>query len=276
MSTVSDIFDLMRATQMNDWVGGSDPEIVGDASAAVANRLLNINSQSKVLDFGCGIGRVLVASMKVDPKPAEIVGMDIMPPVIDFCRTNIQPAFANTTFELLSDSNDHYDRFIDGTERKSKETMVEAYRDYFDAGYAFSVFTHVARADFASLLKFVGDMIAPGGRFLFTCFNLTQFSRHMIANEQAVFPFSQSKFVDNGEVFYGHEPDPLGFIAFDKALLESMVWEAGLVITTIEYGCWMGGAIGNSLHDMVVVTKPHALAAADDIEFVPTVSRENY
>lgn len=273
MVAIESIFDKMRSTQMNDWVGGSDPESVGDAHAEIIRRLLPLTSDSKVLDFGCGIGRGMLSLLKDAPLPRRIVGMDIMPPVIDFCRLNIQPGFPNTNFELVDDSNDHYDQFIDDVLRKPKIEVEKEYEGYFTDAYAFSVFTHIDRSNFEEVLRFVGSMLAPGGRFLLTCFTLTEFSRHMIERGQSVFPFSESVFVDNGEVLWGNRTDPLAFIAFDKAVLEEMAWNAGLAIMKVEYGCWMGGGIGASLHDLVVMTKPLPLVDQDKIIYTPLVDR---
>ncbi|HWU04566.1 MAG TPA: class I SAM-dependent methyltransferase, partial [Novosphingobium sp.] len=139
--------------------------------------------------------------------------------------------------------------------------------------YAFSVFTHIDRKDFVGLLKTVAALLKPGGSFLFTCFTLTEFSRNMLANRQSVFKFNDSAFIDDGDVFIGERNDPLAFIAFDKMLLERMVWEAGLTITTLEYGAWMGGRLGSSLHDLIVVRRPFDLSNPDDIAKTPTVDR---
>jgi SAM-dependent methyltransferase len=276
MDVIANAFEKMRATQMNDWVGGSDPEAVGEAHANIIRRLLPIDSSSKVLDFGCGIGRGMLSLLKGAPQPEKIVGLDIMPPVIEFCRENIEPNFPNTSFELADDSNDHYDRFIGDVARKPKTELAKQYENYFSDAYAFSVFTHIDRKDFQDLLEFVGKMLMPGGRFLFTCFTLTEFSRHMIERGQAVFPLQDGAFVDDGKVLWGNRHDPLAFIAFDKMLLEEMAWKAGLAVMKVEYGCWMGGNIGSSLHDLVVVTKPLALQNADNIVYTPVVDRNSF
>lgn len=275
MNAISVIFDKMRATPMNDWIGGSDPEVVGDASALLIRRLLPINTDGKVLDFGCGIGRGLVSLLKEQPMPSKVVGMDIMPPVISFCREVIEPYFPNVIFELIEGSNEHYDHFIESQKRKPLTVLVSQYGATFDAAYAFSVFTHVDRKDFVALLKLVASLLAPGGHFLFTCFTLTEFSRQMIENSQSIFPLTESVFVDDGMVFWGNRTDPLAFIAFDKNLLEFMVWEAGLAITKIEYGCWMGGGIGSSLHDLVVVRKPLPMVSSSEIVKIPVVDRHS-
>ena len=272
MSKIDKIFAAMRATQMNDWVGGTDPEAVGDASAALIREFLPIDRDSKVLDFGCGIGRSIVSLLKSDT-PATLVGMDIMPPVIEFCDDYIKPAFPFTKFELVDDSNAHYDQFIGDQPRKSKDTILDEYADYFSDAYAFSVFTHIDRNDFQSLLEFVGKMLAPGARFLFTCFALTGHSRMMIEKGQSIFPFQDSVFVDGGSVFWGNKSDPLAFIAFDRQLLEEMVRDAGLAITKVHYGCWMGGNLGASLQDVFIVRKPFPLLNEGEIAMTPVVDR---
>lgn len=276
MSKFDRIFDAMRESQMNDWVGGTDPESVGDASAALIRELLPINNSSKVLDFGCGIGRGLLALLKSEPLPSSVVGMDIMPPVIEFCESQIKPEFPNTKFELIDDSNTHYDQFIGGQPRKSKSDILDEYSDHFTDAFAFSVFTHIDRKDFQELLSFVGKMLVPGGRFLFTCFALTEHSRAMMAKGQSIFPFENSVFVDDGSVFWGSKDDPLAFIAFDKALLETMVWEAGLAITKVHFGCWMGGGIGAGLQDVFIATKPLPLMSKENVIFTPVVDRSKF
>lgn len=275
MSNIDGIFQAMRISPMNDWVGGTDPETVGDASAGLIRQLLPITPDSKVLDFGCGIGRNLVALLKSQPVPVAMVGMDIMPPVIEFCETHIKPVFNFTNFELVAESNDHYDQFIGSQPRKTREEILVDYENYFTDAYAFSVFTHIDKKDFQSVLEFVFSMLAPGGSFLFTCFSLTKHSRCMIDRRQAIFPFQDSAFVENGNVFLGNKPDRLAFIAFDNRLVEEMVWNAGLAITKIHYGCWMGGSLGSSLQDVFVARKPFSLMREEDIRMTPVVDRSH-
>jgi SAM-dependent methyltransferase len=272
---ISQIFEKMRSTEMNNWVGGSDPEAVGDASAEIVRRLMPVSSESRVLDLGCGIGRGMLSLLR-GGLPAQVVGMDIMPPVISFCQENIAPHFPQVSFDLIEGSNDHYDQFIDGAARKPLEQVKLEYKGIFNIAYAFSVFTHVDRKDFVDLLKLVETMLAPGGYFLFTCFTLNEFSRKMIDHRQTIFPLVDKVYVDGGDVLWGDKADPLAFIAFDKALIEAMAWEAGLAIMKVEYGCWMGGGIGSSLQDVVIVRKPLPMAGQNEIEFTPIVDRAQF
>ena len=274
MATIADIFELMRKSPMNDWVGGSDPEAVGGASVQIVQRLTTIhNGASRVLDFGCGIGRGLVALRKMGVAPKEIVGMDIMPPVIDFCNQNIQPNIDSVKFELINDRNDHYDQFISSNNGKSRDELAEQYRSNFHVGYAFSVFTHVTKKDFGGLLKFISAMMAPGGRFVMTCFELNEFSRYMIDHGQSIFPLENRVMQEGGKVMIANDYDPLAFIAFDRELVAQMVSDAGMAITKVEYGCWMGGGIGSSLQDVFVCTKLPDLISRENIKMTALVDR---
>ncbi|MFC3439841.1 methyltransferase domain-containing protein [Sphingobium rhizovicinum] len=274
MSELSHIFDQMRASPMNDWVGGSDPELVGDASIGILTRLLPLHNQSRILDFGCGIGRGLVSLWKAGVRPEQLIGMDIMPPVIDFCDQQIAPYLPGTKFELITGANHHYDAFIDRQAGKSQSALSEQYRDNFTDAYAFSVFTHVTQADFQSLLHFVSSMLRPGGRFMFTCFELNDFSRHMVLSGQALFPLDPERMRRAGDVLTGNDADPLAFIAFDRALIQKMVWNAGMAITKVDYGCWMGGGLGGGLQDAIVCTKLPLLQAVDQIQHTALVARD--
>lgn len=274
MLNSSEIFDLMRATPMNDWVGGSDPEMVGQASSAIVTRLLPLPGTAKILDFGCGIGRVLASLRKQGVVSQPIVGMDIMPPVVDFCNAHLKPNMPGLNFELINDKNDHYDQFIEQNSGKSQDVLTLEYKNYFNVGYAFSVFTHVTKQDFGSLLKFVSSMMVPGGRFLFTCFELNEFSRYMIRHGQSMFPLTNKEEWEGGQILVGDGRDPLAFIAFDRSLVEQMVWDAGMAITKVEYGCWMGGSIGASLQDVMICTKLPTLLTPDKIVTTALVDRE--
>jgi len=249
---------------MNDWVGGMDPEAIGDASIQVLDRYLTLNSSSHVLDFGCGVGRVLVSLLKRRPDVAQVTGFDILPQVIAFCDRHIAGAFPQAAFELIRGRNQHYDHFAAmadlGTAKDHGYLRVE-YGSAFTDAYAFSVFTHVELADFRLLLQLLSKLLKPGGTLLFTAFLLTPFSRHSIKTRTTWFvSFDDAATASEarGKIFIGNVADRLGFIAFDLELVEQMVFEAGLVVTHVEHGSWAGGNVqfSPSLQDVVVCRRP--------------------
>ena len=274
MPNTHDIYELIRQSEMNDWVGGSDPETVGNACRSILSRYITIDANSRLLDFGCGIGRVLLSVLQHTPAVGKITGFDIMPQVIRFCDTHIASAFPQTSFELIQGSNDHYDQFVSAggaAIAKGPSNLLADYGSSFTGAYAFSVFTHVEMADFRSLLVLVVSILQPGGEFLFTSFLLTPYSRQAIEQRTGLFPFGETAFEADGRVFIGNVPDRLGFIAFDMALVEQMVFDAGLVITHVEHGAWTGSGFSPSLQDVIVCRRPRERTG--ETKHVPTVVR---
>lgn len=255
---VEDVFEAMRSSEMNSWVGGADPEEVGRASFAILREYLAFGDDSHLLDFGCGIGRVSLAVLDRIPAKARLTGLDIIPQVIRFCRSHIAPLFPNASFELIRSSNSHYDHFIDPAATGSATSYPQAqamYSDQFSAAYAFSVFTHVDKKDFLPLLKFLSQVTRRGGVLLFSCFILNPRSRDAVERGKCLFSFDNPRFEDNGSILIGNSSDRLSFIAYDENLLRRMVRQAGLVLKQIEYGRWSNDAESN-LQDIVVCHKP--------------------
>jgi len=274
MSNTSRIFDQIRQSEMNDWVGGSDPEAVGDACRNILCRYVPINASSRLLDFGCGVGRVLLSVLKHQPEVTRIVGFDIMPQVISFCDSHIASAFPQTAFDLVHGDNDHYDRFIaaaGASVPKSHASLLSEYASAFTGIYAFSVFTHVEMADFRSLLGLLSKLLEPAGILLFTAFLLTPHSRHSIQQGATRFPLSNNAIEAQGNILIGNPADRLGFIAFDISLVEQMAFEAGLIITHIEHGSWVDGQFSDSLQDVIVCRRP--VEKTVPVHLAPTVSR---
>ena len=254
-----DLYATMRASPMNEWVGGADPKLAGQFGVMLLGRMLTIGWESTVLDFGCGIGRMAAALLARDFPPKRLVGFDIVPALVDFCRAEIAPRFPAAGFALIAGSNDHYDRFVEGDAvPRPRDELRAEFAGAFTHAYALSVFTHLYADDFIDELGFVRELLAPRGEFLFTAFTLTPFARRRIAAGTTDFPLAGGEFRDGGDCFVGNPADPLGFIAYDRTTIERFVDAAGLVITRVEYGTWMGGRLGGPLQDAYVCRRPES------------------
>ncbi len=257
MTDVAATYAAMRDSEMNAWVGGADPELVGVHTYEILRRHLMLFPGSRVLDFGCGIGRVMLKLLKERPDLGGVTGVDIMPPVIAFCRDHIAPAFPQAEFQLLADRNDHYDRHIDpqAGEAMAKAEFARQHSGRYGAVYAFSVFTHVDVGDFEDLLRFVASLLPTHAQFLFTAFILTPASRKALAGRTVGGRYRNGAFSHDGRVFVGDRKDRLAFIAYDQTLLEEMIVNAGLIPATVEYGGWRADGFSPSLQDVVVCRK---------------------
>lgn len=100
----------------------------------------------KVLDFGCGAGRV-IRHFFDEASAAEFWGCDIDGPSIEWCQNALSPPM---TF------------FATG-----EEPPLQAPSDHFDLVYALSVFTHIT-SHWAPWLMELHRVTAPGGLILAT------------------------------------------------------------------------------------------------------------
>lgn len=103
---------------------------------------------ARVLDFGCGAGRILRhLSGSAEFGGAEFHGCDYNPDLIDWCRKNLKPArFAvNAPAPPLP--------YPDG---------------HFDFVYSYSVFTHLCEELQTGWVRELGRVLPPGGHLYLT------------------------------------------------------------------------------------------------------------
>jgi SAM-dependent methyltransferase len=101
---------------------------------------------AKVLDFGCGWGR-LTRMLARDVDPGNLYGCDPVESILDTCRQNGVPAELARS-EFLPESVPFETRF----------NMV----------FSFSVFTHISERAHLASLKAIHDSLEPGGLFIAT------------------------------------------------------------------------------------------------------------
>jgi SAM-dependent methyltransferase len=99
----------------------------------------------RVLDFGCGAGRVLRQFLP-EAGPGEFWGCDLYEPTIAWLNENLSPPF----------------RFYVNDRRPMPHPD-----EYFDLVYAISVFTHITN-EWAEWLLELHRILKPGGLFLAT------------------------------------------------------------------------------------------------------------
>src|SRR5947208_13538243 len=113
MTATDEIFDAMRRSGMNEWVGGYDPASVAKHSLTWLLENISFRPSDRVLDFGCGIGRTSLLLAELLSAGGELVGVDIIPAQIRFCQTEITRRFCNATYYCTKAQNPHYNHLID-------------------------------------------------------------------------------------------------------------------------------------------------------------------
>ena len=233
--SVQKIYAAIAESEMNKWVGSGDPEIIGRGNFTSIIESLPLERHSAVLDFGCGIGRTSAALAEFLDAGGQLVGSDIVPGEIQFCREQFDSVFPNASFHCVRASNPHYDSRIAETEN-TVNTMDEdefflMHNNSFDLTVAFSVFTHFSPVMSARYLSALGEVTKPSGHLF-----LTWFLDH--PDNPAQFSGLPAR-LREGETFSDPSGDLL-FALFSPAHVARLAASAGLMIERIPYGSWRG------------------------------------
>ena len=135
------------------WMGGmrsdEDFEASGRRDAELLHRFTGPNA--RVLDLGCGIGRVMTY---LAPHCAELVGVDVSNRMLARARTRLAGI---AKARLLRVSG------------RDLQPLPDA---YFDFAFAFQVFHHLEREDTLRYLAELHRVLKPGGRVYLQFLNL--------------------------------------------------------------------------------------------------------
>lgn len=145
--------DLPTADLQTRFTGRSGRELAAQ-STGFYRRLTNLYArhgakplrESRVLDFGCGWGR-LTRYLARDVAPGNLFGCDANPEVLDVCRQTRVPA-----------------RFA----RIDEVPSALPFQQRFDLVFAFSVFTHLSEETHLSCLRAIHAGLEPSGVLMLT------------------------------------------------------------------------------------------------------------
>lgn len=154
---------LARAPRV---IPGTPEEIYHDAYALASllgEQGLLLRGQ-RILDFGCGIGKLAIPLAE---RPVEYAGLDVRRDSIAFCRKAFAP-WPHLSFQRVRVRNAYYSRWA----LASPEKLALPYADRaFDAALAISVFTHLETEKVCvRALRELRRVLRPGGALFCTWF----------------------------------------------------------------------------------------------------------
>ena len=208
-----------------------------------------LEPDSRVLDVGCGLGRMAVPLTEVLSADGVYRGFDIVPEAVAWCCNAITPRFPNFEFAVSPVHNQRYNPT--GTIRASEHKFPYE-DDSFDFVFLTSVFTHMLPADLDNYVAEIARVLKPDRPCLCTFFLLNDESRSCIEAGRSVMDFRHEL---DGCVTSVRE-NPEAALAYDEQTVRDLHNRLGLdIVEPIHYGKWCGRESFIRFQDIVVATK---------------------
>ena len=275
--------DLLQRTRERDalWKHRSfDPELVPNQQLIRASGVLTLEgwyrwaeewsmllrvygmmrTSSKVLEIGCGLGRVGFAIRHIlDPRRGAYYGFDIATDKIEFAQNTLGKKYPNYHFTVANLNNTFYNP---GDAPRPTEYRFPYQAAAMDVTFAASVFTHMLPDATGHYFRETARVLKPGGRAVFSFFLFDHYvpGRHRPGTfSAAIFNFDHAR-PEYGDDFALADPaNPEMMTAYRLAFVKRMAADAGLVFEESLPGMW-SGAFDRwlAMQDIVVLRKPES------------------
>jgi SAM-dependent methyltransferase len=139
------------------------------SAEAEAERLrdrLGYAAGKRVLDIGCGQGRLAIGALRVLGR-VDYTGLDVDRRSVEWCRRHLQQENPSYRFEHIDVQNDRYNPTGVPLDERFRLAIPDSEADIV---YLYSVFSHMTEPDMRVYLAEVRRVLAPGGRVFFTTF----------------------------------------------------------------------------------------------------------
>jgi SAM-dependent methyltransferase len=213
------------------FVGRGDFERTGDEYLDHFGKLGRLRPGDRVLDMGCGIGRMAIPLMGY-LEGGSYEGFDVGRAMIRWCDRELTPRRPDFRFTWAPVYNQKYNPF--GTVAAAEFRFP--YEDSsFDFAFATSLFTHLVRDETEHYLREAARVLRPGGTALLTFFLLDEHAEAEVAAGRASFDFRHP--IEGG--FTTDPSQPEEAIAYRAGDLRELIAAAGLEIEEpIRFGLW--------------------------------------
>jgi SAM-dependent methyltransferase len=231
------------------FVGDGDYKAVGLEFRKLFTEYGGLKPQHRVLDVGCGIGRMAVPLTGYLADGGDYHGFDIVKKGVTWCQANITPRYPNFSFLHSDVRNKFYNP--DGVHEASSYRFP--YDDgSFDFSVLTSVFTHMFPADMENYTREISRVLKPRGTCFVTMFLLNEESERLVEKG-----LSTQNFVYKLEGCVTTDlTNPEGSLAFEESYVRSLFGRFGLSIREpIHYGSWCGRKEFLSYQDIVIATR---------------------
>jgi SAM-dependent methyltransferase len=209
-----------------------------------------VTPDSKILDIGCGIGRMALPFIGYLSSRGEYWGFDVVRDGPAWCQRKISSRNPNFHFTFIDIYNELYNK--KGAIR-AEEFKFPYDDEKFDFVFLTSVFTHMGPEHVERYLKEIARVLVKGGRALLTANLLNKDSKEHVRNGKSTMRYMMTDASVHG---YLDQNCPHDDIALDEDWLRKTIVNCKLrVIEPIQYGSWCGRAHYVDWQDMIIVEK---------------------
>lgn len=213
---------LVGPTDERDWLNESGAFFI-DRLPLLHTREEMLAVQDRVLDFGCGAGRIAIKMLMQKVRPNRFVGVDVSQKMIEWCRQNLSVYDSNFTFY-------HHDVFspVYAPDNSHNDIAPLPAEDAaFSLLVSHSVFSHLYEFQARHYLSELARVLEPGGLIYSTWF---------FFNRAAIRPLAAHQ-----NCLFINEHDPSQAVYYDWTLFRNIVRERGLRVVWVDWTLVPGG-----------------------------------
>lgn len=210
--------------------------------------LCALKLDERILEVGCGPGRVTIPLTRFLSPEGSYEGIDIIPEAIRWGTEEVTSRYPNFRFQLAEIFNQRYNP--DGTLRAS-DYVFPFNDEEFDFALLTSVFTHMLPEDFEHYLSEIRRVLKKGGRFLASYVLLNDESIQAMADGTSVFAVHH----DFGSYWTQTLENPEGLVGYREEFVLELYQKYQLEVwQPLYYGSWRGRA-GEEPQDIIVASR---------------------
>lgn len=237
-------------------VGGADFEAVGQEFLGIFRQLAHLQPHERVLDIGCGSGRLALPLTHYLSPQGSYTGLDIVADSITWCQEHLTVRYPNFQFIHIDLFNGRYNP----TGHYAAEDFKFPFDDrQFDFIFLTSVFTHMLPEGIKNYLAEIARLLSVEGRALLTFFLLNEPQQALATQGRNAidFKFGSGVYRTRSEVVLESA------VAYDEAFVRDIIDGVSLeLVPPVHYGTWSGRPDGLSYQDILLVKCSETLKEA--------------
>ena len=230
------------------FVGSGDYLKTGEEFFKYFIDFAELKPNQKILDVGCGSGRMALPLTKYLSSDGAYEGFDIVKEGIQWCL-KITEKYPNFNFHLA----DIYNKSYNPEGRYKPSEYVFPYEDKaFDFIFLTSVFTHMFPDDIERYFSEISRVLKNDGKCLFTYFLLNAESMNLIRKNESSLNFKY-EYTTYSTI---DKEVPEEAIALNEDIVKGYYYKYGFnIIQPVYYGGWCGRDKFLSYQDIVIANK---------------------